>query len=80
MDSLRASEIIMNYDSEDSNLDYLDDDFDIQTNDSETDSTDDAVQAASSAQGSTFQVRTAQQQDIWHPAARQPPVTMFMGM
>ena len=44
MGALRISEIIVNSDSEDSDLDY---DFDSQTSDLETDIDDDTVQAAS---------------------------------
>ena len=55
MDAFTTSDI-MNCDSDDSDLDFSGGDFDIQTSDSESD--DDAVQAASSAQLLTSQTRT----------------------
>ena len=78
MDALQAHEIIMNSDSDDSDLDFSGNDFDIQTSDSECDSDDDAVQATSPTQLLTSQVSTVQQQHSWRPAGRQPPVTTFM--
>ena len=78
MDVFTTSDIIMNCDSDDSDLDFSGDDFDIQTSDSESD--DDAVQAASSAQLLTSQARTAQQQSSWRPAGRQPQATVFIGI
>ena len=62
MDALQAHEIIMNSDSDNSDLNFSGDDFDIQTSDSECDSDDDAVQATSPTQLLTSQVSTAQQQ------------------
>ena len=65
MDALRANKIIMNSDSDDSDLDFSGDDFNIQTSDSEWDSDDDVVQVTSAAQLLTSQVSTAQQQHSW---------------
>ena len=75
----------MNSDSEDSDLDdsfsNFDDDLDLTTNDSETDSNgDDALQAASPSLVFTSQATAAKQEYIWYPARRQPSVTAFMGM
>ena len=85
MDALEVSEIFMNIDSKDSDLDDsfsdFDDDLDLTTSDSETDSDDDeALQAASPSLVSTSQATAAKQQYSWHPAGRHPPVTAFMGM
>ena len=54
MDPLRVIKIIMNSDSEDSNLNSLDEDFNIPTNNLETENDDDtAAQAALPVQVST---------------------------
>ena len=57
MDAFTTSDIIMNCDLDDSDIDFSGDDFDIQTSNLESD--DDAVQAASSAQLLTSQTREA---------------------